>query len=57
MLRPDFVSQLDGQRKTKNVQKQLIRLFDVLLDSAPVEKKQGIAMMRARIVIHLADLN
>ena len=57
MAKPDFVSQLDPKRKTKNVQKQLLRLFQVLLDNAPKEKKQVIAQMRAQIDIHLKDFN
>ena len=57
MAKPDFVSQLDPQRKTKNVQKQLMRLFQVLLDDAPKEKKQVIAQLRAQIEIHLKNFN
>lgn len=57
MPKPDFVSQLDPTRKTKNVQKQLMRLFQVLLDNAPKEKKQIIASIRAQIEIHLKDIN
>ena len=57
MPRPDFVGQLDPKRKTKNVQEELMRLFQVLLDDAPKEKKQVLASLRAQIEIHLKDFN